>query len=137
MSINEISKKIKELFLAQVADDYTDIGFLGIIESEIPELSNDPELEKEYTLQALSELLSEGKIRVGNLRTESNGLFLNYWNLNETEIIEKLNKDWHTYFNNPKWDYAQIPIFDLTESYAREIGKYKSDQEKLLKERPN
>lgn len=131
---NEIYNKTKELLLDLISDDYTDIGYLGILEDEIPELGADKEKEKQYVLKSIGELLHEGKIRVGNLN-DGPGLFLNYWDMSNDEIINKIDREWDYYFS-PKWEYDKLPTFDLTESYAKEIGKYQSDQEKIEKEQP-
>ncbi len=133
---NQTLKKIKDILLTQISDDYTDIGYIGILESEIPGLGDDKELEKQYMLKAIEELLAENKIRVGNLNNES-GSFLRYWDMNNAEIIKKLDKEWVHYFGPHHWEYHQIPMFDISEGYARQIGKYQSDQEKFEKEKPN
>jgi len=131
---NDILKKIKDIFLTQISDDYTDIGYVGILESEIPDLSSDKELEKQYILKAVGDLLAENKIRVGNLSNE-NSPFLHYWNVGDDEIIKRLDEEWVHYFGSNHWEYHQVPIFDLTEEYAKQIGKYQSDQEKFEKEK--
>jgi hypothetical protein len=150
----ELVKTIKDIIVEDVSDDYTQIG--GITGSldyyDMPELhegkrspdypdlrdlKKDRKAEKQYILAALTELFEENKIRVGTLNDVKDGPYLSYWNLSTEEIIKQLDGDWDHYFGPVSWAYHLKPTFDLTEEYARQIGKYQSDKEKFEKELKN
>jgi hypothetical protein len=130
---DDILKKVKSILLRQISDDYTDISYMGILESEVQTLNGNQESLKQYALKALGDLLEESKIRVGNLRNDGT-TFLRYWDMESGEIIKRLNSEWINYFGPNHWKYDEVPIFDLTEEYAKQIGKYESDKEKFKKE---
>jgi hypothetical protein len=136
MILPELLNRIKEKILVYITEDYTQIGgIVGTLEFyDEPELSKDEKLFKQYLLLALKELLDDDKIRVGTLNDKVDEPFLNYWNTSSENIVNKISDEWDIYFNNPNWDYAKNPTFDLTEAYAKEIGKYKNDEEKFVKE---
>jgi hypothetical protein len=89
----QILSRTAASLLVWAADDYIELfGVQEVLRRVVGTLS--PEEQRMASLAALTELLSAGLVRVGDMESEAVGL--TYWDGTTTQVLDRLRSTWST-----------------------------------------